>query len=301
MLNKRGFSDDFAFEVNEKVVSIVAKEIGFQGVQAQALEAFSSLLDSYLDKMLSSAHLFAELGNRAKPNIHDITRSLENAGVEISNFKDYLHTKVNDTNTAKFTRKYFKTQSTTSTLQSIPDFLPSDNEDSEDEAEDHTIEGGMPTYVPRHLPSFPSKHSFRQTPIYINRPDDPQKVRELTSEQSRTVEENLKKLMSAENQLLRQGNLDSPNTLLESATITTSSSSSSSSSIMMPIVNYEGFIQRRKRQKQSGTTLNVEGSDEPKPNTSSTTNNASDMGGMDLDTAQVGDEEEEEEEDTQAA
>lgn len=44
--NKRAFSDDFTFEVNEKVVSIVAKETGFQGIQPQALEAFTSLLDS---------------------------------------------------------------------------------------------------------------------------------------------------------------------------------------------------------------------------------------------------------------
>ncbi|CAO3609303.1 unnamed protein product [Mucor fragilis] len=305
MQNKRAFSDDFTFKVNEKVVSIVAKETGFQGIEPQALEAFTNLLDSYLDKTLTSAHRFSELGNRAKPNIHDITRSLENSGVDISKFKEYLNTKVNDTKTAKSKKKYFKTQKTTSTLEAIPTFLPSDNEDSEDEAEDHTTEDGMPTYVPRHLPSFPSKHSFRQTPIYINRPDDPQKVRELTSEQSRTVEENLKKLMSAENQLLRQANVDSANALLESTSTT-----SSNSNIMMPIVNYEVFIQRRKRQKQSGTTLNVEGSDEPKPNSSNTTNNASDMGGLDLDTTQVGGpgsggaggaEEEEEDENTQAA
>ena len=114
--------------------------------------------------------------------------------------------------------------------------------------------------------------------------------------------------MSAENQLLRQANVDSANALLESTSTT-----SSNSNIMMPIVNYEVFIQRRKRQKQSGTTLNVEGSDEPKPNSSSTTNNASDMGGLDLDTSQVGGEagaggaggggaeEEEDDESTQAA
>jgi hypothetical protein len=112
-------------------------------------------------------------------------------------------------------------------------------------------------------------------------------VRELTSEQSRTVEENLKKLMSAENQLLRQANVDSANALLAEST-----TKNSNNNIMMPIVNYEGFIQRRKRQKQSGTTLNVEGSDEPKPNNSNTTNNASDMGGMDIDTTQ-GEEEDE--------
>lgn len=88
--------------------------------------------------------------------------------------------------------------------------------------------------------------------------------------------------MSAENQLLRQANVNSANALLEST------STATSSNIMMPIVNYEVFIQRRKRQRQSGTTLNVEGSDEPKPNSSNTTNNASDMGGLDLDTTQAG-------------
>lgn len=64
--------------------------------------------------------------------------------------------------------------------------------------------------------------------------------------------------MSAENQLLRQANVDSANALL--------SSTKKSNNIMMPIVNYESFRQRRKIQKQSGTTLNVEGSDEPKSN-----------------------------------
>lgn len=57
--------------------------------------------------------------------------------------------------------------------------------------------------------------------------------------------------MSAENQLLRQSNAD---TLLVPT--------SAANNIMMPIVNYEGFLQRRKRSKQSGTTLNVEGSDD---------------------------------------
>lgn len=56
--------------------------------------------------------------------------------------------------------------------------------------------------------------------------------------------------MAAENDILRQ----------------TKEVVSTNNSIMMPIVNYEVFIQRRKRQKQSGTTLNVEGSDEKPPN-----------------------------------
>jgi hypothetical protein len=51
--------------------------------------------------MLTSAHLFAELGNRAKPNIHDIARSLEISGVQILNFEEYLKETMNQADTGK--------------------------------------------------------------------------------------------------------------------------------------------------------------------------------------------------------
>lgn len=69
---------------------------------------------------------------------------------------------------ANKTNKYFKADRMTSTMENIPEFLPSDNEDSDEEdTDDHTTEGGVPTYVPRHLPAFPNKHSFRQTPVSL--------------------------------------------------------------------------------------------------------------------------------------
>ncbi|ORZ15004.1 transcription factor TFIID complex subunit 8 C-term-domain-containing protein [Lobosporangium transversale] len=57
------------------------------------------------------------------------------------------------------------------------------------------------TIVPDHLPPFPSKHSYKQTPVFVKRPTDPQKIRELNAEQSRLVESNLKRLMAAENKV----------------------------------------------------------------------------------------------------
>lgn len=75
-------------------------------------------------------------------------------------------------------------------------------------------------------------------------------MRELNSQQSRTVEENLKKLMATENQILKE----------------TTGIQVVEDEYMMPIVNYEGFLQRRKKSKQKGTTLNVEGSNQPKDN-----------------------------------
>ena len=138
-----------------------------------------------IEKMFTSAHLYAELGNRAKPNIHDITRSLEDAGIQLETFQDYLKAKVNDSETCKCclyttynilysielcivhkTNRFFKTsKSNITTLEDTPEFLPSENEDSDEDDEEN--EDSLTTYVPRHLPHFPSKHSFRQTPVSV--------------------------------------------------------------------------------------------------------------------------------------
>lgn len=64
-------------------------------------------------------------------------------------------------------------------------------------------------------------------------------VREMNSQQSRTVEENLKRLMSMESELLRQSELGArgKDSVLGNLKIT-------------PIVNYETALQRRKRAKK---------------------------------------------------
>jgi hypothetical protein len=46
MNGKRSLADAFASEASEKVVSIVAKETGFQGIQPVALESLSNILGS---------------------------------------------------------------------------------------------------------------------------------------------------------------------------------------------------------------------------------------------------------------
>lgn len=54
------------------------------------------------------------------------------------------------------------------TVEAVPDFLPSDNEDDDDERPDETDDSTTAPYVPPHMPKFPSRHSFKQTPVCEN-------------------------------------------------------------------------------------------------------------------------------------
>lgn len=51
------------------------------------------------------------------------------------------------------------------TVEPVPDFLPSDNEDDDEDRPDEVDDSTSAPYVPPHMPKFPSRHSFKQTPV----------------------------------------------------------------------------------------------------------------------------------------
>jgi len=51
------------------------------------------------------------------------------------------------------------------TVEPVPDFLPSDNEDEDEDRPDEVDDSTSAPYVPPHMPRFPSRHSFKQTPV----------------------------------------------------------------------------------------------------------------------------------------
>lgn len=57
-MSKRTVADAFTSEINEKVVSIIAKETGFEGIESHALESFSNALGSCKSKTCFSRRCF---------------------------------------------------------------------------------------------------------------------------------------------------------------------------------------------------------------------------------------------------
>lgn len=53
-------------------------------------------------------------------------------------------------------------------------------------------------YIPKHFPAFPSKHTYKATPVFTNRENDPRKIREKATEEGILAEQSLRKLMAAQ-------------------------------------------------------------------------------------------------------
>ncbi|KAF9208280.1 transcription initiation factor TFIID subunit 8 [Podila verticillata] len=197
----------------QKLVSILALAAGFEGITASALYTLTNAFENYTQQIYRIAHSFAELAGRTQPNVYDLQQAFTDMSLSAESLAEYAK-KASQSSTpllqgplqetmAKPKKKKVKT---TLLLDSdIEDNSDSDEEDNKDAA-GNKITARTP--VPDHLPPFPSKHSYRQTPVYVKRPTDPQKIRELNAEQSRLVESNLKRLMAAENKVAMAAHKD---------------------------------------------------------------------------------------------
>jgi len=52
------------------------------------------------------------------------------------------------------------------------------------------------SYIPTHLPPFPSRHTYQSTPMFSERPTDPRLIRERATAEARLAEEALRKLLA---------------------------------------------------------------------------------------------------------
>ncbi|KAF9149877.1 hypothetical protein BG015_008310 [Linnemannia schmuckeri] len=190
----------------KKLVSILALDAGFEGITASALESLTRVFENYTQQMYSIAHSFAELAGRTRPDIYDLEQAFSDMRLKTSALDRYIETASQSKTPllrgplqeilAKPERKKEK-----KTLLLDSDIEDNSDSDEEEDEKPGTAKVTARTIVPDHLPPFPSKHSYKQTPVFVKRPTDPQKIRELNAEQSRLVESNLKKLMAAENKV----------------------------------------------------------------------------------------------------
>lgn len=62
-------------------------------------------------------------------------------------------------------------------------------------------------YIPSHFPPFPSKHTYKSTPVFTKRENDPRKIREKATEEGILAEQSLRKLMAAQKAGIQKQNV----------------------------------------------------------------------------------------------
>jgi transcription initiation factor TFIID subunit 8 len=63
------------------------------------------------------------------------------------------------------------------------------------------------SYIPSHFPPFPSKHTYKSTPVFTERENDPRKIRERATEEGILAEQSLRKLMAAQKAGIQKQNV----------------------------------------------------------------------------------------------
>ncbi|KMP05794.1 hypothetical protein CIHG_04965 [Coccidioides immitis H538.4] len=69
------------------------------------------------------------------------------------------------------------------------------------------------SYIPKHFPKFPSKHTYQDTHVYTERETDPRKIRERATEEGRLGEEALRKLTHAAKESRSRNQVEAEKTL----------------------------------------------------------------------------------------
>ncbi|CAG8515751.1 17535_t:CDS:2 [Acaulospora morrowiae] len=243
-----------ANEICKKVGAFLAREAGFTSVTPSAYETLGNLTELFLSNLVQASQSYAELARRAQPNLNDIEKSLKDRNLRtgvLEGFMEKIRGKENYHDVASKLSSSLRPTPSTIKPESLI-FVPEDIVESEgefDETKNKRQKKSLsytarPSYVPSYLPPFPSKHSYKKTPVYQKRHDsDPIQLRELSLVQVKLVEKSLQKLTRHnDDRILTHSNIpDSPST---SATVVSANSSPTANDSSMPpsILNFNSTI-----------------------------------------------------------
>ncbi|KAH9873303.1 hypothetical protein J1614_005701 [Plenodomus biglobosus] len=197
-LGASGDCRDFFDHQLRRAIAIQCRAIGFESAQQDALEEFRSLVDSYMTQLLAQVRKSMASSRRTEIIPHDCIYALATAGLRGSAALD----------------PHLDTGELPPTLLQPPFDPPAPPEAPPPDTESllgSTLSGKadkeMRAYIPKHFPAFPSKHTYKATPVFTERENDPRKIREKATEEGISAEQSLRKLMAAQKAGIQKQNV----------------------------------------------------------------------------------------------
>ncbi|EEA19191.1 hypothetical protein EYB25_009263 [Talaromyces marneffei] len=171
-------------------IGLILTKTGYDMAEPAALDAFRQATEEYILHLSSFARQSMTAARRIQPIPQDFEFALQQGHVGTEELTPYIQSSKSE--------------------KTIPTLLPSPPPEKDEDV--FGAFSGIPilskelsgederkqiSYIPAHFPHFPSKHTYRFTPVFTERETDPRRIRELGMEDSRNGEEALRKLARA--------------------------------------------------------------------------------------------------------
>ncbi|KAJ5593945.1 uncharacterized protein N7459_000153 [Penicillium hispanicum] len=162
----------------------IVKDAGFDLADPAALSSFRGAAEEYLLRLSTYVRQSMLSSRRLQPIPQDFDHALKRVRISPDDLRPYL--------------KYPQSATPSPTLLPSP---PPEDEVARKLPFLNALRGEESatnrSYIPKHFPDFPSKHTYSTTAIFTERDNDPRKIRERAAEDGRHGEEALRKLASA--------------------------------------------------------------------------------------------------------
>ncbi|KXN68528.1 hypothetical protein CONCODRAFT_79706 [Conidiobolus coronatus NRRL 28638] len=166
-----------------KSVAKICQHKNFNSCEVSALDSLTNVAEFYLEHLITLTKNFSQLGNRSRINFQDLEAAFKTLGI-----------------------KWEEVEISATELLAV-NKLPVPKSEKPALPRPFQIRNlcldppkKIPAYIPPQLPSFPDEYTFKETPTFPQRLKDPSKIREVNAEQTRLVEENLKRLLFPKSQ-----------------------------------------------------------------------------------------------------
>ncbi|KAL5354985.1 transcription factor TFIID complex subunit 8 C-term-domain-containing protein [Aspergillus floccosus] len=176
--------ETYVDHVMNRSIGLALRESGFDIADPAALESFRITAEEYLLKFASYVRQSMLSSRRIQPIPQDFEHALRRHRVRVDDLLPHVKPNPN--------------------LEPVPTLLSDPLEDDSFKTlptlgpqlsgDDDRVRSA---YIPKHFPEFPSKHTYRHTPVYTEREQDPRRIRERATEDGRHGEEALRKLARA--------------------------------------------------------------------------------------------------------
>ncbi|KAF2477163.1 uncharacterized protein BDR25DRAFT_300187 [Lindgomyces ingoldianus] len=184
-----GQHKDFFTQQLKRGIAIELKAVGFDSARPEAMERMYGLVDNFMTDFLARVRKSMASARRTSTIPHDWIYALTSLDITRSSTLA-LHLDSGEL-PPPFLQPGFAPPEPAEPPP--PDLEGLIGPELSGKAEKETRK-----WIPKHFPPFPSKHTWKATPVFTERENDPRKIREKATEEGIQAEQSLRKLMAAQ-------------------------------------------------------------------------------------------------------